>query len=131
MSSALLGGAAMISPGPRKLPWLSARRKCVPPYVPRQSPASHIENPMCDAGLCLGTYGGTHFRLADNQGNFLGPGEIIAAPPNSADDIAVFPNGDLGWAFVAEDRSYSSPLTTLSGVPAVPAVRQVSVARLA
>lgn len=90
-----------------------------------------IDNPTCDGGLCLGKYGGTHFRLSDTEGNFLAPEEILPAPPNSADDIAVFPNGDLGWAFAAEDRSYSSTLVTVGGIPSVPPIRRISVARLA
>lgn len=91
-----------------------------------------IETTRCDEHTCFGTYTGTHLRLIDPDGNFLTEDEVLPVPPNSEDDIAVFPNGDLGWAFVPEEtRSYAMPLTTdRFGVPRVPAKRQLRVARL-
>jgi hypothetical protein len=89
-----------------------------------------IENAQCMNGTCQGIYGGTHVRLIDADGNFLTPEETIDAPPNSSDDISPFPNGDLGWAFAAEQRDYSKPLDIVNGVPNVPPVRQINVARL-
>jgi len=88
-----------------------------------------IEKAQCMNGTCQGTYGGTHFRLIDGEGNFLTPEEILEAPPNSSDDIALFPNRDLGWAFAAEQRDYSKPLDIVNGVPNVAPVRQINVAR--
>jgi len=89
-----------------------------------------VESPQCRAGVCLGPYGGTHVRLIDADGSFASAEEIIPAPPASGDDIAVYPNGDVGWAFVPAARDYSSILQTTNGVPNVPPTRQISVARL-
>jgi hypothetical protein len=52
--------------------------------------------------------------------------------PNTADDITVFPNGDLGWGFVPDEaRSYANELQLdRNGVASVPSKRRVSVARL-
>jgi hypothetical protein len=88
-----------------------------------------IEKAQCMNGTCQGPYGGTHVRLIDSAGNFLTPEETIEAPPNSSDDIVAFPNGDLGWAFAAEQRDYTTPLDIVAGVPNVPPVRQINVAR--
>jgi hypothetical protein len=89
-----------------------------------------VENAQCMNGTCQGTYGGTHARLLDANGHFLSPEETIDAPPNSSEDITVFPNGDLGWAFAAEQRDYTKPLDVVDGVPNVPPVRQINIARL-
>jgi hypothetical protein len=88
-----------------------------------------ITTPQCKAGVCLGQYGGTHVRLLRLDGTFASAEEIIDAPPNGADDIVVFPDGDLGWAFVPETRDYSALLDAPNGVPNVPTVRQVDIAR--
>jgi hypothetical protein len=88
------------------------------------------EKAQCMNGTCQGPYGGTHVRLIDSEGKFLTPDEMIEAPPNSSEDITRFPNGDLGWAFAAEQRDYSKPLDMVNGVPNVPPVRQINVARL-
>ena len=81
---------------------------------------------------CLGNYTGTHFRLMDVQGAFKTPDEVIAAPPNSRDDMVIFPNGDVGWAFVPDtNRNYSDILPVdAQKVPLVAAKRQISIARL-
>ena len=87
---------------------------------------------------CFGTYAGTHFQLIDLQGKAMGPDEILPAPPNERDDLAVFPNGDVGWAYVPDaGRNYASPLAgALSPlnsnvrVPSVPSLRKIDVARL-
>jgi len=81
---------------------------------------------------CLGSYTGTHFMLIDTQGNPLMPDEVLPAPPNSRDDMALFPNGDVGWAFVPDPaRDYNTTLNVdAQKVPLVPAIRQISIARL-
>lgn len=92
-----------------------------------------ITDLQCKDGTCLGQYAGTHARLMDSSGTFLTPDETIDAPPNGDDNLSVFPNGDVGWAFVAESpgRSYASALALDSdGVPAVPSKREIRVARL-
>ncbi len=90
-----------------------------------------VTNPQCNAGVCLGTYGGTYARLLKLDGSPASEAEIIEQTPNGADDIVVFPNHDLGWAFVPEVRDYSKTLSAPGGVPAVPPVRQIGIARLA
>jgi hypothetical protein len=85
----------------------------------------------CTDGVCLGQYGGTHVRLVHADGSFASAEEIIDAPPNGGDDIVVFPDGDLGWAFVPATRDYATLLDASSGVPNVPPVRQVAIARFA
>ncbi|HKQ68837.1 MAG TPA: hypothetical protein VJT73_05830 [Polyangiaceae bacterium] len=109
----------------------------VAPYGPSLILATwdSIENPTCRQGTCFGHYGGTHFQLADLEGRLSDserPDEVLDAPPNGSDGISVLPNGDLAWAFVAEDRSYSAPVTrNANGVPIAAASRQITVARLA
>jgi hypothetical protein len=91
----------------------------------------NVESLNCTARTCWGMYTGTSARLIDLQGNFLTPDVRIAAPPNSEQDIIVFPNGDLGWAFVPDDmRNYAQALPNNRGVPSVPAKHSLSVARL-
>jgi hypothetical protein len=92
-----------------------------------------FENLECNGQTCLGTYTGTHARLMDLDGNFVTPDELISATPNDDEDIRVFPNGDVGFAFVAfADRDRKGPLPLGDGgVPLVPPVRTLSVARLA
>jgi hypothetical protein len=88
-------------------------------------------NPQCRAGVCLGPSGGTHVRLINLDGTFASAEEIIPAPPNGADDIVVFSDGDLGWAFVPEVRDYSTLLDPTTAVPNVPPMRQINIARFA
>lgn len=92
-----------------------------------------IENLACSPTTCFGTYAGTHARLIDADGRFVSADAIISAPPNSGSDIAVLPNGDLAWAFVAEDsRDYAHPLPSSGpNSPNLPAKTELSVARLA
>jgi hypothetical protein len=97
-----------------------------------------VEGIICDlhqdpnTETCFGNYTGTHFRLMDTQGNFLTPDEVLTAPPNSRDDMVIFPNGDVGWAFVPDpDRNYSDILPVdAQKVPLVAAKRQIGIARL-
>ncbi len=85
----------------------------------------------CNDGVCLGKNGGTHVRLIRSDGSFASAEEIIDAPPNGGDDIVVFPDGDLGWAFVPSVRDFANVLDAPNGIPNVPAVQQVAVARFA
>jgi hypothetical protein len=92
-----------------------------------------IESLRCGPQTCLGDYAGTHARLVDVHGNFLSADALIPAVPNTNEDLEIFPDGDIGWAFVAEgSRSYADPVLTGDGgsTPALPASRTLSVARL-
>jgi hypothetical protein len=86
------------------------------------------ENLRCTSLTCFGDYRGTHARLADLEGNFVTPDETIVAVPNTSEDLAMFPNGDVGWAFVPEpDRTYANQLMNTTRLPSK---RRISVARL-
>jgi len=91
-----------------------------------------IDDIRCTELTCFGRYAGTHARLIDGSGSLLTEDETIPAPPNSAEDIAVLPNGDLVWAFIEDDaRNYNGPLTQdARGAPDVPQKRTLSVAHL-
>ena len=98
-----------------------------------------VENLNCKTNpyqvSCFGDYTGTHFRLIDSQGRYLTPDETMAAPPNSRDDLVVFPNDDVGWAFVPDSgRNYKNELPlgpeNFPKVPLVPKKRQIGIARL-
>jgi hypothetical protein len=91
-----------------------------------------IEELDCTPLTCFGTYAGTHLRLMDPTGRFLTPDATIPAPPSSAEDIVVLPNGDLVWAFVEDAaRNYADPLTLNSRqAPDVPPRRTLSIAHL-
>jgi hypothetical protein len=85
---------------------------------------------QCNGQTCDGTFRGTHARLLDATGHFLTPDEIIPATPNELEDIRVFPNGDLGFAFVdVADRTRSIGNTSDGGAPAPP-VRTLNIARV-
>jgi hypothetical protein len=86
---------------------------------------------QCNGQTCDGAYRGTHARLLDAAGHFVSPDEIIGATPNELEDIRVFPNGDLGFAFVdVADRNRSERASREAGPPA-PSVRKLKVARVA
>jgi hypothetical protein len=77
-----------------------------------------IDQLDCSDYTCFGRYTGTHAQLLDARAQVAGADTPITAVPNSEDDIAVLPNGDLAWAFVREDaRSYAQPLTDATQVP--------------
>jgi hypothetical protein len=86
----------------------------------------------CATTNCFGRRIGTIARLMDFSGNWLTTDTQLDAVPNTADDITVFPNGDLGWGFVPDEaRSYANELQLdRNGVASVPSKRRVSVARL-
>jgi hypothetical protein len=103
------------------------------PYGPNQVLVvwDNINQVRCNEWTCWGSYAGTSARLMDLQGNFLTPDVRIDAPPNSEQDLIVFPNGDVGWAFVPDDtRNYDAPLAGDRGIPSVPSRHRVSIARL-
>lgn len=105
----------------------------IAPYGPNQLLVvwDNVEVLRCTEWTCWGTYTGTSARLIDRNGNFVTPDVRIDAPPNSEQDIVVFPNGDLGWAFVPDDaRNYAEPLPNIRGIPNLPAKRRLSIARL-
>lgn len=86
-----------------------------------------IESPtLRSGGYSTGDYGGTHFRLVDTQGRNPSEEEIVprAIAPNGQDDIVLFANGDLGWAYVPEERDFQAalPATALPNLPAVNAI---------
>lgn len=91
-----------------------------------------LQEPECSYAMCFGKYGGTLAGLIDHDGQLLSPPALLSAVPNTGEDIMVFPNGDLGWAYVAEaERHTAAPLpVTRSGELRVPVKRELSVARL-
>jgi hypothetical protein len=90
-----------------------------------------VEELRCGEWTCWGRYTGTRARHVTPDGSPLSDEVSIAAAPNTEDDIAVFPNGDLAWAYVEEDaRNYDRPLALEAGRPSVPAKRSLSIARL-
>jgi len=86
----------------------------------------------CHTTSCLGTYGGTYARLLDLTGQPVTEPERLPAPPNADDELQLSAEGDLLWAFAADPaRSYASPITKdASGIPQLPEVTELSVARL-
>ena len=130
-------GADYAALGPRiwlaETPNVAEANLHLAPYGPNRLLVvwDNIAGLNCTLRTCWGTYTGTSARLIDLQGNFLTPDVRIDAPPNSEQDIVVFPNNDLGWAFVPDDeRNYAQPLPNNRGIPMVPAKRRLSVARL-
>lgn len=93
-----------------------------------------VDELHCGPQTCLGHYAGTHARLMDGRGNFVSDDVLISAVPNTDQDLQIFANGDIGWAFVSEmPRSYAEPLFARDGgaIDGAPSVRTLSVARLA
>ncbi len=93
-----------------------------------------VDEVRCGPQTCLGHYAGTHARLMDARGNFVSDDALISAVPNTDQDLRVFANGDVGWAFVSEmPRSYAEPLFARDGgaIDGAPSIRTLSVARLA
>jgi hypothetical protein len=90
------------------------------------SPVFHPES-----GYSTGTYGGTHFRLVDGQGKSASEEETLfeARAPNGPDDIVQFPNGDLGWAYVPEERNFQTILAATT-VPNLPMISDIRFVRL-
>jgi len=103
------------------------------PYGPNRIFATWEEfgDLRCNGQTCDGTFSGTHARLLDTSGVFVSPDEIISATPNELEDIRVFPNGDLGFAFVAVLDRDRSERTSRDAGPAAPAIRTLQVARVA
>jgi hypothetical protein len=79
-----------------------------------------------NTGVSTGNYGGTHFQLIDANGYIASAEEIVpnSIAPNGPDDIVLFPNGDIGWAYVPEDR-YFQNFTAPNGVSALTEIRFV------
>jgi hypothetical protein len=92
-----------------------------------------IESPRCtNDRTCWGPYSGTVARMMDLNGNALSADTPLTEIPNSGDDLTMFPEGDLGWAYVVEeDRSYQNPLREdRSGSLHLPSKRVLNVARM-
>jgi hypothetical protein len=95
-----------------------------------------VEQLDCDRSAnnatCFGRYAGTHFRLMNARGQFTTPDSVLPYPPNGRDDLATFPNGDVGWAFVPDDaRTYNGTLPMDSArIPDVSPKRQINLVRL-
>jgi hypothetical protein len=86
---------------------------------------------QCSSGVCLGPYAGARFRLFYADGRAASLEQVVQAPPNGGDDIVVFPNGDLGWAFVPNARDSSVLLSVSNGVPNLRPIRRLNIARFA
>jgi hypothetical protein len=74
-----------------------------------------VSHATCAAGTCTGTFTGTHVELITYAGKVVSP--AITIPAHISGTIAVLPNGDLTWAYVAvtpNDRTTlgTSPTTT-------------------
>jgi hypothetical protein len=80
-----------------------------------------------NTGYSTGNYGGTHFRLIDANGNAASDEEVVPSSmaPNGPDDIVQFPGGDVGWAYVPEDRAFQTVAT-----PSVSALSEIRFVRL-
>jgi hypothetical protein len=77
-------------------------------------------------GNCYGTLVGTYVRIIDAEGHALTSDELIPAwaPDNS--NLVLFPNQDVGWAFVNLRPSYTQRIDVASA----PAASTVRVARM-
>jgi hypothetical protein len=64
-------------------------------------------------------------RLIDVNGNSASEDEVVptSIAPNGPDEIVHFPNGDLGWAYVPEDRVFTN--ITAPNVSALTEIRFV------
>ncbi|MFD4602212.1 hypothetical protein ACFWPQ_29800 [Streptomyces sp. NPDC058464] len=82
-----------------------------------------LKNAKCSAGTCTGTFTGTHLRLVDWNGRFVGAGKVVSA--RFTGDIAVLKDGSLTWAYPPVTPGYGSPLTGAS-----PTTTTLRIARL-
>ncbi|MGW7408199.1 hypothetical protein ACWGI9_31665 [Streptomyces sp. NPDC054833] len=82
-----------------------------------------LKNAKCAAGTCTGTFTGTHLRLVDWNGRFVGADKVVSA--RITGDIAVAKDGSLTWAYAPVTPSYA---TKLSG--ASPTTKTLRIARL-
>jgi hypothetical protein len=84
-----------------------------------------------NTGVSTGNYGGTHLRLVDSQGRIASAEEVIPdeLAPNGPDDVVQFPNGDLAWANVVEDRNFQA-FVMPAAVPSLPAANEIKLIRL-
>lgn len=80
-----------------------------------------VADAACTAGTCTGRFTGTHLALVDTSGRVLTQ-EVVEA--HVSGDIAVLPDGDLTWAFVAAAPDYGS------GLGGSPTTTTLSLARL-
>lgn len=86
-----------------------------------------VEDLRCEDWTCWGQYKGTLALHVTPDGKPLSRVATIRAAPNTEDDIAVLPNGDLAWAYVDDDeRNYDRQLA----LEDVPAKRSLNLARM-
>jgi hypothetical protein len=88
---------------------------------------SILQSCQYDTGNCYGPFGGTFARIIDAAGNAQSGDEQLPARPTDDANLAVFPNGDVGWAFVDALPNYTAridPTTT------IPTAHTLSIARL-
>ncbi|MFK0105983.1 hypothetical protein [Streptomyces sp. NPDC091217] len=67
-----------------------------------------LKNAKCSAGTCTGTFTGTHLRLVDWTGKFVGADNVVSA--HLTGDIAVLKDGSLTWAYAPVTPTYGTPL---------------------
>ena len=87
---------------------------------------STLQSCQYDTGNCYGPFGGVFARIIDDEGNAQSGDEELPAWPSDDANLTVFPNGDVGWAFVDSLPSYTERLDTTS----LPPSQTLSVARL-
>lgn len=69
-----------------------------------------VSDVTCAAGTCGGTFTGTHVELINYSGKVVSPAVVI--PAHISGDIAVLPNGNLTWAYVAATPDDGTALGT-------------------
>ncbi|WP_046734095.1 hypothetical protein [Streptomyces humi] len=82
-----------------------------------------LKNAKCSSGTCTGTFTGTHLRLIDWSGTFVGADKVVGA--RLTGDVAVLKNGALTWAYAPVTPTYGTPLTGAS-----PTTTTLRIARL-
>lgn len=88
---------------------------------------SVYENAVCNT-TCVGDYGGMRFRLMDFNGNWVDDAERLEVRPPDEDEMAVFPNRDIGFAFVDHDIPYGQQNALELSNP--PPFNELKIARL-
>jgi hypothetical protein len=87
---------------------------------------NELQSCAYDTGNCYGPFGGTFARIIDAEGNAQSGDEQLPAWPTDDAGLTVFPNGDVGWAFVDTLPSYAGRLAPTT----LPPSQTLQVARL-
>jgi hypothetical protein len=82
-----------------------------------------VSQATCTAGTCTGSFSGTHIEVISYAGKVLYP--AITIPAHISGTVAVLPDGNLTWAYVAATPNYRTALG------ASPVTATLSIARLA